>query len=42
MIKVLTAAGVSFGTIGIEENCCGESVRKIGDEELLQRRLKRT
>jgi len=34
MIKVLAAAGVSYGVIGIEENCCGESVRKIGDEEL--------
>lgn len=34
LVKVLTAAGVSFGIIGEEENCCGESVRKIGDEEL--------
>ncbi len=34
MVKALTAAGISFGIIGEEENCCGESVRKIGDEEL--------
>jgi len=34
MVKVLTAAGVSFGVIGEEENCCSESVRKIGDEAL--------
>ena len=34
MVKVLKAAGVSFGIIGEEESCCGESVRKIGDEEL--------
>jgi Fe-S oxidoreductase len=32
--KALTAAGVSFGIIGAEESCCGESIRKIGDEEL--------
>lgn len=32
--KALTAAGVSFGIIGNEENCCGESIRKIGDEAL--------
>ena len=32
--KALTAAGVSFGIIGNEESCCGESIRKIGDEEL--------
>ena len=34
---LLTFAGVSFGTIGEEESCCGESVRKLGDEELFQK-----
>jgi Fe-S oxidoreductase len=34
MVKVLTAAGISFGVIGEEERCCAESMRKIGDEEL--------
>jgi Fe-S oxidoreductase len=34
MVKVMTAAGVSFGVIGEEESCCAESMRKIGDEEL--------
>ena len=34
MVKVLSAAGISFGVIGDEESCCAESVRKIGDEEL--------
>ena len=34
MVKVLSAAGVSFGVIGEEESCCSESVRKIGDEAL--------
>ena len=34
MVKVLTAAGISFGVIGEEESCCAESMRKIGDEEL--------
>ncbi len=31
--KVLKAAGVSFGIIGNEESCCGETLRKMGDEE---------
>jgi Fe-S oxidoreductase len=35
--KSLTAAGISFGIIGNEESCCGESIRKIGDEELFQK-----
>lgn len=29
----LQKAGISFGIIGNEEKCCGESVRKIGAEE---------
>lgn len=35
--KSLQAAGVSFGVIGNEESCCGESIRKIGDEQLFQK-----
>lgn len=34
---LLQRAGVSFGIIGNEESCCGESVRKAGDEELFQK-----
>lgn len=33
LVKVLNAAGVSYGIIGNEESCCGEALRKIGDEE---------
>ncbi|MBF0524714.1 MAG: (Fe-S)-binding protein [Deltaproteobacteria bacterium] len=33
MVKILNAAGVSFGVIGEEESCCGESARKVGAEE---------
>ncbi len=32
--KILKAAGVSAGVLGDEESCCGESMRKIGDEKL--------
>ena len=35
--KLLKHAGVSFGVIGVEESCCGESMRKVGDEELFQK-----
>lgn len=33
IVELLKTAGVSFGVIGNEERCCGESVRKIGAEE---------
>jgi Fe-S oxidoreductase len=32
LAKVLRAGFVSVGVLGTEESCCGESVRKIGDE----------
>ncbi len=34
---ILTQAGVDFGILGTKENCCGESIRKTGDEELFKR-----
>ena len=37
LVKLLDKAGVSYGVIGVEENCCGESLRKTGDEEGFQK-----
>jgi Fe-S oxidoreductase len=37
---ILKAAGVDFGILGTKENCCGESIRKTGDEELYRRLAK--
>jgi len=34
---ILNKAGVEFGILGEKENCCGESIRKTGDEELFKR-----
>ena len=36
MVGILKAAGIDFGILGAEENCCGESVRKAGNEDLFQ------
>ncbi len=38
--KILNSAGVDFGILGAKENCCGESIRKTGDEELFKRLAK--
>jgi Fe-S oxidoreductase len=35
--NILNQAGVDFGILGPKENCCGESIRKTGDEELFKR-----
>jgi len=34
--KVLQAAGVNFGILGVEETCCGDPARRMGDEYLYQ------
>jgi Fe-S oxidoreductase len=35
-VRILNAAGVDFGILGAKENCCGESIRKTGNEELFK------
>ncbi|MFH1135079.1 MAG: (Fe-S)-binding protein [Pseudomonadota bacterium] len=37
---ILDLAGVDYGILGSQENCCGESIRKTGDEELFKRLAK--
>ena len=34
LTQVLDAAGVSYGILGKDEKCCGESVRRLGNEYL--------
>jgi Fe-S oxidoreductase len=36
-VAILKRAGVDFGILGTKENCCGESIRKTGDEALFKR-----
>jgi Fe-S oxidoreductase len=38
--EILTKVGVDFGILGPKENCCGESVRKAGNEQLFKRLAK--
>ncbi len=36
LVSILQKANVDFGIVGYAENCCGESVRKAGNETLFQ------
>lgn len=38
--NILNTAGVDFGILGAEQNCCGESIRKTGDEDLFKKLAK--
>jgi len=35
-VNILNKAGVDFGILGSKENCCGESIRKTGNEQLFK------
>jgi Fe-S oxidoreductase len=37
---ILNRAGVDFGILGAKESCCGESIRKTGDEDVFKRLAK--
>jgi Fe-S oxidoreductase len=37
LATILNAAGVSWGTLGKEEKCCGESLRRLGNEYVFDR-----
>ncbi len=34
--RILQAAGINFGILGLEESCCGDPARRMGDEYLFQ------
>ena len=38
--EILKKTGIEFGILGEAESCCGESIRKTGDEELFKRLAK--
>jgi Fe-S oxidoreductase len=38
--NILNKAGVDFGILGEKENCCGESIRKTGNEEVFRKLAK--
>lgn len=37
---ILNKAGIAYGILGTKENCCGESIRKTGNEDLFRRLAK--
>jgi len=36
LVKILQAQGINFGILGMEESCCGDPARRMGDEYLYQ------
>ena len=38
--RILNKAGVDYGILGAKESCCGESIRKTGNEDLFKKLAK--
>jgi len=36
MVRILNSAGVDYAILGVEEHCCGETARRLGNEYLAQ------
>jgi Fe-S oxidoreductase/nitrate reductase gamma subunit len=41
-VKILKHAGISFGTLGQKETCCGDIARRVGEEGLFDEQMKKT
>lgn len=39
-VNILNSLGIGYGVLGEIENCCGESIRKTGNEELFKKLAK--
>jgi Fe-S oxidoreductase len=37
LVQALRAAGISFGILGTEEKCCGDSLRRLGNEFIFEK-----
>jgi Fe-S oxidoreductase len=40
VVHALQKAGLSFGILGVEEKCCGDSLRRLGNEFVFERMAK--
>ncbi len=40
MVKILEKAGVSYGILGTKEKCCGDSLRRLGNEYVFEELVK--
>lgn len=41
-VRIMNHAGISFGTLGQKETCCGDIARRVGEEGLFEEQVKKT
>ena len=42
LVRIMAHAGVSFGTLGQKEGCCGDIARRVGEEGLFEEQADKT
>ncbi len=42
LVKILTHAGINFGTLGQKETCCGDIARRVGEQGLFEEQMQKT
>ena len=41
-VKIMTQAGINFGTLGQKETCCGDIARRVGEDGLFEEQMEKT
>lgn len=41
-VKIMTHAGINFGTLGQKETCCGDIARRVGEDGLFEEQMEKT
>ena len=41
-VRIMTHAGISFGTLGQKETCCGDIARRVGEDGLFEAQMDQT
>lgn len=42
LVKIMIHAGISFGTLGLKETCCGDIARRVGEQGLFEEQMQKT
>jgi Fe-S oxidoreductase/nitrate reductase gamma subunit len=42
LVKIMIHAGISFGTLGQKETCCGDIARRVGEQGLFEEQMQKT
>ena len=42
LVRIMIHSGISFGTLGLKETCCGDIARRVGEQGLFEEQMQKT